>query len=160
MLDVKTPAGIEIDEEMKSNNQKGPPRPHDLLAQSLVEILKQPLKFASNLASLSPLSDDLKIKSDQLVDFIMNRFVTDVASSIHTVPFYNYVIPSLRNDEEFPRNLLLCEIDRSSKRDGRNPLLRSVHPNVCLLSTIVKLYDDVQGKIKRLVVDWWVEARI
>ena len=110
--------------------------PHLQLAQSLVDILRQPLKLVAHTHARLP----------ELADVTMHSFIADVAS--RPAPFIqNYIIPSLKASGEFPRSAFLTRLHNASSGDLPS---KHIAPNVPLLAALSSLLSDFTGTLRYL----------
>lgn len=140
---TKVPVDLEPDDRVRLSN------PHQILANSLIDMIRKPLTFAGRSRYTSSISDLYKSDVEQVSDLIINRFLCDVASKVLSFPIYNYLILSLCNDGDFPRSLVMLQIASQARRQPLSyPGLKRIEPNVDLFVFLATAYKDDGGEFR------------
>ena len=126
---TKVPSDIEFSPPSKPFTP-----PHLVLAQSLVDVFRQPLKLVARTHQDHP----------DFADVTMHSFIADVASRSGAPFIHDYIIPSLKAKGDFPRAAFLTRL-QSASSGGHST--KKIRPNVSLLATLSSLLSDFTGKL-------------
>ena len=121
--------------EVEYTGSDSPLPPHLVLAQSLVDVLVQPLKFARHTDA----------PPSHVGRFIVHQFIIDVASRGNPPGVHDFIMPSLRESHDFPKSKFLALI-HSAASDGPSLFPRRIFPNVYLLHSLLHLFSDCAGR--------------